>query len=98
MRFLDEDEAEDEELNPIVSAVNLEDVFLVIIAASLIALAQNPLNVFSSDDVTVVKKDQIKTQTLAEFVNQEMRSRYFHPRWIEAMQDSGYAGATAILD
>ncbi|WP_246028831.1 cobaltochelatase subunit CobN [Litorilituus sediminis] len=44
------------------------------------------------------KKDQLKTQTLAEFVNQEMRSRYFHPRWIKAMQDSGYAGATAILD
>jgi len=51
MRFLDEDE----ELNPIVSAVNLVDVFLVIIAALLIALAQNPLNIFSSDDVTVIK-------------------------------------------
>lgn len=51
MRFLDDDE----ELNPIVSAVNLVDVFLVIIAALLIALAQNPLNVFSSEDVTVVK-------------------------------------------
>jgi cobaltochelatase CobN len=44
------------------------------------------------------KKDQLKAQTLEEFVNQEMRSRYFHPRWIQAMQDSGYAGATAILD
>ncbi|KGJ96212.1 cobaltochelatase subunit CobN [Colwellia psychrerythraea] len=44
------------------------------------------------------KKDQLKVQTLAEFVNQEMRSRYFHPRWIKAMQDSGYAGATVILD
>jgi len=44
------------------------------------------------------KKDQLKTQTLDEFVNQEMRSRYFHPRWIKAMQDSGYAGATAMLD
>ncbi len=44
------------------------------------------------------KKDQLKTQTLAEFVNQEMRSRYFHPRWIKAMQDAGYAGATAMLD
>jgi len=42
------------------------------------------------------KKDQLKSQTLDEFVNQEMRSRYFHPRWIKAMQDSGYAGATAI--
>ena len=51
MRFLDEDE----ELNPIVSAVNLVDVFLVIIAALLIALAQNPLNVFASEDVTVIK-------------------------------------------
>ncbi|WP_083494283.1 cobaltochelatase subunit CobN [Colwellia sp. MT41] len=44
------------------------------------------------------KKDQLKVQTLAEFINQEMRSRYFHPRWIKAMQDSGYAGATVILD
>jgi len=51
MRFLEEDE----ELNPIVSAVNLVDVFLVIIAALLIALAQNPLNIFSEDDVTLVK-------------------------------------------
>jgi len=51
MRFLDEDE----ELNPIISAVNLVDVFLVIIAALLIALAQNPLNTFSADDVTVIK-------------------------------------------
>lgn len=51
MRFLEEDE----ELNPIVSAVNLVDVFLVIIAALLIALAQSPLNIYSNDDVTVVK-------------------------------------------
>jgi hypothetical protein len=51
MRFLDEDE----ELNPIISAINLVDVFLVIIAALLIALAQNPLNIYSADDVTVIK-------------------------------------------
>ncbi|WP_448548024.1 cobaltochelatase subunit CobN [Thalassotalea fusca] len=44
------------------------------------------------------RKDKLKTQTLEQFVNQEMRSRYFHPRWIKAMQGSGYAGATAILD
>ena len=44
------------------------------------------------------RKDNMKTQTMADFLNQEMRSRYFHPRWIKAMQDSGYAGATAILD
>ena len=51
MRLLDEDE----ELNPILSAVNLVDVFLVIIAALLIAIAQNPMNVFNNEDVTVIK-------------------------------------------
>ena len=51
MRLLDEDE----ELNPILSAVNLIDVFLVIIAALLISIAQNPLNIFAEQDVTVVK-------------------------------------------
>lgn len=51
MKFLDDDE----ELNPIISAVNLVDVFLVIIAALLIALAQNPLNTFNAENVTVIK-------------------------------------------
>jgi len=46
---------DDESLNPIISAVNLIDVFLVIIAALLISIAQNPLNPFSADDVTVIK-------------------------------------------
>ncbi len=46
---------DDESLNPILSAVNLIDVFLVIIAALLITIAQNPLNPFSSNDVTVIK-------------------------------------------
>ncbi|MDP7591391.1 MAG: cobaltochelatase subunit CobN [Litorilituus sp.] len=44
------------------------------------------------------RKDNIKAQTMEHFLNQEMRSRYFHPRWIQAMQESGYAGATVILD
>jgi hypothetical protein len=51
MKFLSDDES----LNPILSTVNLIDVFLVIIAALLISIAQNPLNPFSEDDVTVVK-------------------------------------------
>ena len=51
MKFLDEDE----ELNPILSIVNLIDVFLVLIAALLIAIAQNPLNTFSAENVTVIK-------------------------------------------
>lgn len=44
------------------------------------------------------RSDDIKAQTLQEFINQEMRSRYFHPRWIEAMQEAGYAGALTMLD
>ncbi|MDD3761723.1 MAG: DUF2149 domain-containing protein [Nevskiales bacterium] len=51
LRILDEDE----ELNPILSVVNLIDVFLVLVAALLIIIARNPLNPFSSDDVTVIK-------------------------------------------
>lgn len=51
MKFLDETEADD----PILSVVNLIDIFLVIIAALLITVAQNPLlNAFSKQDVTVI--------------------------------------------
>lgn len=51
MKLLEEDES----LNPMLSVVNLVDVFLVIIGALLIALAQNPLNPFMEEDVVVVK-------------------------------------------
>ncbi|MBL4899195.1 MAG: cobaltochelatase subunit CobN, partial [Colwellia sp.] len=44
------------------------------------------------------RKDNVKAQTMEHFLNQEMRSRYFHPRWVQAMQDAGYAGATVMLD
>ncbi len=46
---------EDEELNPILSVVNLIDVFLVLIATLLIIIVKNPLNPFTQDDVTVIK-------------------------------------------
>ena len=42
MKLLDEDEG----INPALSVVNLVDVFLVLIAALLIAIAQNPMNPF----------------------------------------------------
>ncbi len=51
MRLLDDDEG----INPALSVVNLVDVFLVVIAALLIAIAQNPLNPFMAEDVTVIK-------------------------------------------
>lgn len=51
MKLLDEDES----INPALSVVNLVDVFLVLVAALLIAIAQNPLNPFLEEDVTVIK-------------------------------------------
>ena len=51
MKLLDEDES----INPALSVVNLVDVFLVLVAALLIAIAQNPMNPFLAEDVTVIK-------------------------------------------
>ncbi|MDD2664695.1 MAG: DUF2149 domain-containing protein [Dechloromonas sp.] len=51
LKLLHETETED----PILSVVNLIDIFLVIIAALLITVAQNPLlNPFNQRDVTVI--------------------------------------------
>jgi hypothetical protein len=51
MKLLHEPETED----PILSVVNIIDIFLVIIAALLITVAKNPmLNAFSNQDVTVI--------------------------------------------
>ena len=50
MKFLEESEADD----PILSVVNLIDVFLVVIAALLVAIAQNPMNPLTHADVTVI--------------------------------------------
>lgn len=51
LKLLHEAETDD----PILSVVNLIDIFLVIIAALLITVAQNPLmNPFSRQDVTVI--------------------------------------------
>jgi hypothetical protein len=47
------DDMEDDD--PILSVVNLIDVFLVIIAALLLAVANNPLNPFVQDQLTIVK-------------------------------------------
>ena len=51
MKLLHEPETED----PILSVVNIIDIFLVIIAALLITVARNPmLNAFNKQDVTVI--------------------------------------------
>jgi hypothetical protein len=46
---------EDEELDPILSVVNLVDVFLVLIGALMMIIATNPLNPFASEKAVVVK-------------------------------------------
>ncbi|MGE5866936.1 MAG: DUF2149 domain-containing protein [Rhizobacter sp.] len=51
MRLMSELEDDD----PIHSVVNLIDVFLVIIAALLLAVANNPLSPFSAESVTVIR-------------------------------------------
>lgn len=51
MRFLDHDDADD----PILSVVNLIDLFLVVIGILMIVIVTHPLNPFSSQKVTVVE-------------------------------------------
>ena len=51
LRLMDENEGDD----PILSVVNLIDVFLVIIAALLLAVANSSVNPFSTESVTIIK-------------------------------------------
>ena len=53
MRARLRDEAHDED--PILSVVNLIDVFLVLIAALLLAMAGSPLSPFGADKVTLIR-------------------------------------------
>ena len=51
INILEDDDGDD----PILSVVNIVDVFLVIIAVLLIAVIENPLNPFATQDVIVIK-------------------------------------------
>ena len=39
-----------------------------------------------------------RTETAAGFLSTELRTRQFHPGWIQAMQAEGYSGALNVLD
>ncbi len=39
-----------------------------------------------------------RNDSVAEFINKELRTRYYHPRWVAEMMAEGYSGATEILD
>ena len=47
--------ADDDGDDPILSVVNIVDVFLVIIAVLLIAVIENPLNPFATQDAIVIR-------------------------------------------
>lgn len=51
MRFLDGDEDDD----PILSVVNLIDLFLVVIGILMIVIVNNPLNPFSARNAVVIE-------------------------------------------
>jgi hypothetical protein len=51
MRFLDREDDDD----PLLSIVNLVDLFLVIIGVLMVVIVTNPLNPFSSENVTVIE-------------------------------------------
>ncbi|MBS0508402.1 MAG: DUF2149 domain-containing protein [Proteobacteria bacterium] len=51
LRLMQDLEADD----PILSVVNLIDVFLVVIAALLLAVANSAVNPFGSESITVIK-------------------------------------------
>lgn len=60
MRFLEDDELDD----PILSVVNLVDLFLVICAVLMVLIAQNPLNPFQSKNVIVVENPGKENMTI----------------------------------
>ncbi len=42
--------------------------------------------------------DNPKAETASQFLARELRTRQFHPGWIEGMKKEGYSGATEMLD
>ena len=42
-------------------------------------------------------KSKGKVEDIKKFMSREIRTRYTHPQWIEAMQDEGFAGASEIV-
>ena len=60
MRFIEDDEGDD----PILSVVNLVDLFLVTTAVLMVLIVRNPLNPFQSKRVVVVENPGAKDMTI----------------------------------
>ena len=52
LHILDEDDDD-----PVLSTINLIDVFLVVIGMLLIALINNPMNPFANDKLTIIRNE-----------------------------------------
>ena len=52
LRILDEDDDD-----PVLSTINLIDVFLVVIGMLLIAVINNPMNPFADDKLTIIRNE-----------------------------------------
>lgn len=52
LRILDEDDDD-----PVLSTINLIDVFLVVIGMLLIAVINNPMNPFAGDKLTIIRNE-----------------------------------------
>lgn len=65
-----------------------------------LALAVRKLDGKSPDMVIANLRNPNKAhmQNVDEFIANEFRTRYFNPKWIKAMQEVGYSGATNVLD
>lgn len=68
MRFLTEDDSDD----PLLSVVNLIDLFLVVIAILLVIVMTNPLNPFSAKKVVVVENPGEANMTMIVKDGQEL--------------------------
>jgi hypothetical protein len=69
MRFLEHDEADD----PILSLVNLIDLFLVVICILLIVIVRNPLNPFAGNNVVVIENPGTTEQRMIVKEGEELR-------------------------
>ena len=67
--ILDDDDGDD----PILSVVNIVDVFLVIIAVLLIAVIENPLSPFTAENMVVIKNPSTPTMEMVVKEGKELK-------------------------
>ncbi|WKU19481.1 DUF2149 domain-containing protein [Advenella alkanexedens] len=71
MRFLESDDADD----PILSVVNMIDLFLVVIGILMVVVALNPLNPYAAQDVIVIENPGKANMTMTIKEGEEL-TRY----------------------